>query len=433
MIAASAREDIEATTLRKVAWRLVPFLALAYFAAFIDRVNVSFAALQMNRDLGFSPFVYGLGAGILFLGYCLFEVPSNLILHRVGGRRWLARMMLTWGIIAGAMALVRGATGFFVLRFLLGVAEAGFFPGVVYYLTYWVPAAHRARLLGAFMLAIPISTAVGGPLSGALLKLDGLFGLAGWQWLFLFEAVPSLILGIAALSYLRDRPHQARWLTPEQQHWLAATLEAERCAPEAHGRLTLLAACLSSRILALSVCYFCAEIGLYGVIFWLPQILSGVGIAESSIGYVVALPYAFAALAMWWWSRHSDLTAERRWHIALAALLSFCGLATSAYTADPRLAVVAFTLGAAGTLAILPIFWTLPTAVLSGELAAAAIAIINSLGNLGGFAGPYLMGWIKSASGAFTYALLLVACGVLLSGVIALIVGQDLMRRPASV
>jgi len=427
------RHEIETTTLRKVGWRLIPLLALGYLAAFIDRVNVSFAALQMNRDLGFSATVYGFGAGILFIGYALFEVPSNLILHRVGGRRWLARIMLTWGITAGAMALVRGASGFFVLRFLLGVAEAGFFPGVLYFLTYWVPAAHRARLVGLFMIAIPVSTAIGGPVSSALLRLDGMLGLAGWQWLFVFETIPSLIVGVATLIYLRDTPSEAEWLTPPEKQWLTETLAAER-ALQMRSRPTLIQALTSTRVLVLGLCYFCADFGLYGVLLWVPQILSHAGISEAFVGSFVALPYAAAAAGMWWWSWHSDLTGERRWHIVAAALLGFCGLAASAYTVDsPLLSVVAITCGAVGTLGILPIFWTLPAAMLSGEVAAGALALINSVGNLGGFTGPYLMGWTKTMSGDFTYGLLLVACGVLTSGLIALLVGEHPVRQPARV
>jgi MFS transporter, ACS family, tartrate transporter len=397
-----------------------------YFAAFIDRANVSFAAIGMNRDLGFSAYVYGLGAGIFFIGYCLFEVPSNLILHKVGGRLWIARIMITWGLIAGSMAFIKGEMGFYVFRFMLGVAEAGFFPGIVYYLTYWVPAAQRARLVGAFMTAIPISTAIGGPLSSAILTLDGAFGLAGWQWLFLFETVPSLILGVVTLFYLRDTPAQAEWLTAEEKDWLTRTLDAERSYRSAKYDHNILQALTNSKTLALSLCYFGVEIGLYGVIFWVPQIFKNVGSSAEHVGYVVAIPYAVAAVAMVWWSRRSDQTKERVWHIAAASVVGFLGLAASAYLPDsPILSVVAITLGAAGTLAILPIFWTLPAAILSGAGAAGAIALINALGNIGGFAGPYVIGWVKDATGSFTYGLLVVASGVLFTGILAILIGHD--------
>jgi ACS family tartrate transporter-like MFS transporter len=418
--------DLEAATLKKVARRLIPFMGLLYFAAFIDRVNVGFAAAQMNRDLGFSAYVYGLGAGIFFIGYSLFEIPSNLILHRIGGRRWLARIMITWALIAGAMAAVKGATGFYALRFLLGVAEAGFFPGVVYYLTYWVPAAARARLIGAFMTAVPISTALGGPLSSAILRLDGVFGLAGWQWLFLTETIPSLVLGFVTLAFLPDRPAEARWLTPQERQWLAATLDAEHSAHRTRHRETVVKALTNSRILALSLCYFGVEIALYGIILWIPQIFAHAGIAAGAVGYVVAIPYALGAVAMVWWSRRSDRHKERVWHIAMASVVAFAGLAASACLVNsPLLSVVAISIGAAGTLAILPIFWTLPTAILNGAAAAAAIALINSLGNVGGFAGPFVIGWIKESTGSFTWGLVAVAGGVLSTGVIAVLIGHD--------
>ena len=423
---ATARPDTESSTLAKVGWRLIPFLGLLYFAAFIDRVNVGFAAAQMNRDLGFSAYVYGLGAGIFFIGYSLCEVPSNLILHKVGGRRWLARIMLTWAVVAGAMALVKGPTGFYILRFLLGVAEAGFFPGVIYYLTYWVPASGRARLVGAFMTAIPISTALGGPLSSAILGLDGMLGLAGWQWLFLIETIPSLILGLVTLVYLPDTPAQARWLTVEERRWLTAKLDAEQSAHGGGRPVTIAGTLMSPRVLALSLCYFGVVLGLYGVILWVPQILAHAGIAPGRVGAAVAIPYAVAAIAMVWWSRRSDRRQERVRHIAVASVVAFLGLAGCAALVDsPLLSVAAISIGAAGTLAIVPIFWTLPASILSGAAAAGAIALINAIGNVGGFAGPFVIGWIKESTGSFTWGLLAVAGGVLMTGIIALMIGHD--------
>lgn len=406
--------------------RLIPYVALLYFAAFIDRVNVSFAAAQMNRDLGFSAYVYGLGAGIFFAGYSLCEVPSNLILHKVGARRWLGRIMITWAIVAGAMAMVKGAGGFYVLRFLLGVAEAGFFPGIVYYLTYWVPAAGRAKLVGTFMTAIPISAALGGPLSSAILRLDGALGLSGWQWLFLTETIPSMALGVITLTYLRDTPADAAWLTPDERGWLTRQLDAEKSRRGAQNRVTVLQALTNSRVLALSLCYFGVEIGLYGVIFWIPQIFARAGIAAANVGNAVAIPYAVAAIGMVWWSRRSDRMKERVWHIAAASLTACLGLAASAWLVNsPLLSVVAISIGAAGTLAVLPLFWTLPAAILDGPAAAGAFALINALGNVGGFAGPFVIGWIKDATGSFTWGLLAVAGSVLMTGIIALLLGHD--------
>jgi MFS family permease len=417
--------DIESSALKKVGRRLIPFLGLLYFAAFIDRVNVGFAAAQMNRDLGFSPYVYGLGAGIFFIGYSAFEVPSNLILHKVGGRRWLARIMITWAIVAGAMAWVKGATAFYVLRVLLGVAEAGFFPGVVYYLTYWVPAAARARLVGLFMTAIPISTAVGGPMSNTILRLDGVFGLAGWQWLFLTETIPSLVLGFATLKFLPDSPRNARWLTAEERDWLTRKLDAESLRRGANHCTSILHALTSSRVLGLSLCYFGVEIGLYGVILWVPQILAHAGIAADNVGNAVAIPYVIAAIGMLWWCHHSDRMKERVGHIAAASVVGCFGLAASAWLANsPLLSVAAISMGAAGTLAILPIFWTLPAAILNGAAAAGAIALINALGNVGGFAGPFIIGWIKDATGSYTWGLMAVAGSVLSTGIIAVLLGD---------
>lgn len=414
--------------------RLVGYLALLYFAAFIDRVNVGFAAAQMHRDLGFSAYVYGLGAGVFFVGYCLFEVPSNLILHRVGARRWIGRIMITWALIAAALAFIQGTTAFYLLRFLLGVAEAGFFPGIVYYLTYWVPAADRARLMGAFMTAIPISTALSGPLSSAILQLDGVGGLAGWQWLFLSETAPSLVLGVVTLRYLADTPAQATWLTPEERSWLAGRLAAETAAAPLPADTGVLASLTNRRILALCLCYFGADLGLYGIVFWIPQIFAGAGIAPTAVGYVVAIPYSVAALGMVWWSRHSDRTRERTWHIAGAAAVGFLGLAASAYVHDSALlAVAAFTVGVTGTLAMLPIFWTLPSAVLRGAAAAAGIALINAIGNIGGFAGPYAVGWIKDATGSFSWGLIVVAGGLLLTGILVVLIGHDAAAEYAEI
>ena len=416
--------NIETATLRKLDRHLIPFLALLYFAAFLDRVSVGFAAAQMTRDLGFSAYVFGLAAGIFFVGYCLFEVPSTLLLHRVGARRWLARIMITWGLIAGAMALISNAPTFYVSRFLLGVAEAGFFPGIVYYLTQRVPAAARAKLIGRFMIAIPLSTAVAGPVSTAILRLDGAHGLSGWQWLFLIETLPSLLLGIATLRYLPDRPADAAWLSAEERQWLAQTLEREALLTQTRST-TLLHALTDRRVLTLSVCYFGVEIGLYGVILWIPQIFANVGFEPQWIGLAVAIPYGLSAIAMVSWARRSDQTGERVRHIAIASLVGFLGLTASGFLPhSPVLSVIAVTFGAAGTLAILPIFWTLPAQILRGAAAAGAIALINAIGNLGGFAGPFAIGWLKTATGSFTWGLVAMASGVLATGIIALLLGD---------
>jgi MFS transporter, ACS family, tartrate transporter len=426
--------DIETRALAKVKWRLMPFLGLLYFAAFIDRVNVGFAAPQMNHDLKFSAYVYGLGSGIIFFGYCLFEVPSTLILHWVGARRWIARIMITWAIVVGAMVFVKTPAAFYTLRFLLGVAEAGFFPGIVYYLTGWVPAAKRAQLVGMFMVAIPISIAISGPLSSIILMLDDCGGMAGWQWLYLIETIPSLILGLLVFLFLPDCPADARWLTAEEKHSLTQTLEAEQQRYHAGHTATVAEMLTHPRILALSLCYFGVEIALYGVIFWIPQIFKEVGFREAYLGYWVMFPYIIAAVAMIWWCRHSDRAEERVWHVVIASVVAFLGLAMSAWLRDaPILSVLAITLGAIGTLSILPIFWTLPTTFFHGAAGAGAIALINALGNIGGFVGPFVIGWIKDSTGQFSYGLVVIACGTLLTAATALLIGQDSEREHGDV
>jgi ACS family tartrate transporter-like MFS transporter len=425
------RPDLETAVLRKISTRLVPFLSVLYFAAFIDRVSVGFAAPQMARDLGFSPYVLGLGAGIFFLGYCLFEVPSNLILQRVGGRRWIARIMISWGVVAGAMAWVSNASSFYWLRFLLGVAEAGFFPGVVYYLTQWVPASRRARLIGQFMIAIPISTAVAGPLSSAILRLDGAFGLSGWQFLFLLETIPSLLLGAITLIYLPDTAADAKWLTPDERQWLETTLQQERRTNTRE--MGVLQALMDPKVLLFGACYFGVELGLYGVIFWIPQIFEATGSPARLVGYITAIPYAVAAFVMVGWSGHSDRRNERIGHLAIASAAGSVGLAASGFLSHaPIASVVAVTIGAAGTLAVLPIFWCLSTRHLRGAAAAGSIALINALGNAGGFVGPFLIGWIKLSTGSFSWGLAALAAGVLSTGIVALLIGDGEPARSRS-
>lgn len=424
------KTDIEAATLGKIGTRVIPLLALLYFAAFIDRSNISFAAAGMNRDLGLSAYVYGLGAGMFFIGYVLFEVPSNLILHRVGARRWIARIAITWALVAVAMVFVHGAASLYVVRFLLGAAEAGLFPGIVYYLTLWVPASQRARLIGLFMTAIPISTALGAPISGAILALDGVRGLAGWQWLFLLETIPSLLLGLVTLVYLPDTPAQASWLADDEKKWLTDTLAAEAGERRADGGGGLMRSLIEPRVLILCLAYFGVELGLYGVLLWLPQIFAAAGVPAALVGVAIGVAYGLAAVGMVLWCRHSDRANERVMHIVAASVTGFLGIVASAWLVDaPLLSVVAITIGAVGTLAVLPIFWTLPADRLRGPAAAGGIALINAVGNIGGFAGPFVLGWIKSTTGSFTDGLLVLAGGVLLTGVVVWLLGDDRVAR----
>lgn len=406
-------------TLRKIERRIVPFLCLLYFVSFLDRVNIGFAALTMNDALGLSPSMFGIGAGIFFLGYVLFEVPSNVMLARVGARRWIARIMITWGLVSAAFAFVQGPISFYVLRFLLGVAEAGFFPGIVWYLTLWIPAAHRGRVLSLFLLALPISNVVGAPLSTSLLQIDAL-GLAGWQWMFLLEGLPAVLLGIVVWRWLLDGPDDARWLEPRERAWLARELAAEHAQLAHGGRHRPGAALRDPRVWMLGAVYFCVVVGLYALGFWLPQIVKSLSsLTNAQIGWLAVVPYATAALAMIAWGRHSDRTGERRWHVILPALVAAAGFAASALPGlPPAASLAALTAAGIGIYCAIAVFWTLPPMILSGTAAAAGIALVNSVGNVGGFVGPTLLGQAKQATGGYSlgFALLagLLALGALL-------------------
>ena len=401
----------EQTALPKVSRRLLPFLFLLYIVCFLDRANIGVAALQMNADLGFSPAVYGFGAGILFVGYVLFGVPSNLMLARLGARVWIASLMITWGLLASAMMFMRGPLSFFGLRFLLGVAEAGFFPGIIYYLSRWFPAAERARAVAQFMIAIPLSGVAGNPLSGALLGLDGRLGLAGWQWLFLLEGLPAIVLGFVVLGYLTDRPEDAKWLTPEEREWLSNRMsqEHEECMRRQRLRVTEVLANGTVWKLGLMV-LLCEAFGMYVLSLWLPQIVRAVsGLSDFMVGLVSAVPNLVAAVAMVLVGAHSDRTGERLLHIVASATTAGIAFLASAYFHSPLLIVLALSLAAAGLLSSQGPFWTLPSAFLSGSAAAAGIALINSVANLAGFVGPYVIGLLKGASGTFHSGLLLLA------------------------
>ena len=395
--------------IRKATWRLIPFLCLAYTVNFIDRVNVGFAALHMNEDLGFSPAVYGFGAGIFFLGYIAFEVPSNLALHRFGARLWIARIMISWGLVACAMALVWNEASFYVMRFLLGVAEAGFFPGIILYLTYWFPAAERARIVAVFMASVPLATVFGGPISGALLGMDGFLGLAGWHWLFIIEGLPAVALGVLALRALTDKPADATWLTAEERRALSDCIAAEDAAAREVGYSDISSAMMRPRVFALGLLWFLIVIGLYGMGFWLPQVIQSYGLDDLSIGFITAIPYVFAAVLMVLWGRRSDRKGERRRHISLPLLMAAFAFAWSAYTSSLVPTMIALTIATVGFYAALGPFWSLPTAFLAGTGAAAGLALVNSIGNIAGFAGAYIIGLLREATGSFSTALLFLA------------------------
>jgi MFS transporter, ACS family, tartrate transporter len=421
----SETHDVEHSTISTVSYRLIPFLVVAYFFCVLDRVNVSFAALTMNTDLGFSPLVYAWGAGIFFIGYFILEIPSNLALHRFGARRWIARIMILWGVISACMAFVTGPASFYAIRFLLGLAEAGFFPGIILYLTYWFPAQYRARVMSAFILGAPLSAVLGGPLCGALLELHNVLGIKGWQWLFIAEAVPTVILGVVALAYLRDRPSDATWLTPQQKAWLEAKLASERASVEAAHKLSLGEALRSPKVIGLGLVYFGLLAGLYGVQFWLPQIVRGFGLSNLQTGFASALPFAFGALAMVLWSARSDRKHERIRHIVLALLVSAAALAASAYGGNLTLTMTALIVASMAGFAAFGLFWTLPAALLTGSAAAGGLALINAIGSLAGFGGPYVIGWIKDSTGNGVAGLLFLAVLPLLAALLILVLKHD--------
>lgn len=390
--------DLTSAALGRVRSRLIPFLFVLYLVAYLDRVNISFAASEMSADLGISLAAYGLGAGIFFIGYFIFEVPSNLVLRRVGARVWIARIMLTWGIVSGLTAFVTTEWQFYLVRFLLGAAEAGFFPGVVLYLTYWVPRAERARTMALFLTATAVAGVIGAPVSGALLALDGLAGLQGWQWLFIIEALPALVLAVVVWRRLPDGPHEARFLTPDQRVDLSATLARE--AQESSAEESLGAAFRSGRVWVLSLLYLAIVIGFYGISLWLPLLVEREfpDIGPVELGFITAVPYACAVVAMVAVGRSSDRRRERTWHLALPLGAGALGLLVAAY-AGSVVGMIAICVATAGIYAALGPFWTLPPAFLQGAAAAAGIAWINSIGNLGGFLGPYTLGQLADGSG----------------------------------
>jgi D-galactonate transporter len=425
---------VEIRTIAKITRRLVPFLIVCYFTAYLDRVNVGFAALEMNQDLGLSQTAFGLGAGIFFIAYFIFEVPSNLLLERFGARKWIARIMLSWGILSGTMAFIPAighATGlgnentFYVVRVLLGAAEAGFFPGIIFYLTLWFPAQYRARIVGYFMAAIPLSTVIGAPISGVLLYLHGGLGLAGWQWLFIIEAVPAIILAGIVFFYLTDSPADATWLAPEERTWLTGRLDLERRQRQAVRDYSVQQSLVNPRVLGLSLVYFGAVATNYGLSFFLPQIVKAFGLNIFLTTLISATPYAVGLIGMVWWGRRSDRVVERRFHAAFPLFIAAIGIAFSTALDNPTLKMLSLCVAGFGIFANLPIFWTLPTAFLSGAAAAAGIAVINSIGNLAGFAGPFAMGWIRDRTGSYAGGLLLLATLGMIAMGILLVIRQD--------
>jgi len=403
----------------KAAWRLIPFMGLLYVVNFLDRVNVGFAALTMNKDIGLSASAYGWGAGIFFFGYFLCEIPSNAILMRVGARLWVFRIMLTWGLISMATALVRTPMAFYVLRFLLGVAEAGFFPGMMLYLTFWFPTATRARFNGMFLASILIANILGSPLSGFILGMNGVAGLHGWQWLFLVEGVPACVLAFAVLVFLPDGPASAAWLSGDEKNRIKSAL-ARDALPVAD----LWTGLRDPRVWILGFADIGIVVATYGIALWLPQIVKAMGFSNLETGFVVAMPYVAAMAGMLAWARSSDLRHERIWHIVAPALFASASLIVAALLGTDLWSVIALACASIGIYATLVVFWTLPTSFLGGTAAAGCVAFVNSIGNIGGFLGPYLMGWLKDRTGGYSAGMVALAAGLAVTAAIVLTVSR---------
>ncbi|MCW5300521.1 MFS transporter [Herbaspirillum lusitanum] len=421
------KTEIEERVSRKLMLRIIPFVMLLYFISFLDRVNVGFAAITMNKDLGLSPTAFGLGGGLFFIGYFLFEVPSNLILHKVGARIWIARVMITWGIISAISAFVVGPNSFYLLRFLLGVAEAGFFPGIILYLSLWFPAKQRAVAAAWFMAAAPISVALGSPLSGAIMQLPGLFGLKDWQMLYIIEAAPAVILGFVVLKYMTDKPEQAHWLAQDERAWLVARLKSEADAKKGgHGHTASAWSALKDlRVLALALIYFGTSAGLYTLGLWAPLMIREFGFTPFETGLLTGVPSVVAVVAMVLWARHSDRSGERTWHVVIPCVVACVGFLLAGNATTALFVVLSLIVVNVGISSAKAPLWAMPSTFLSGAGAAAGIAMINSLGNLGGFVGPFAIGWLKNVTGGYAAGLYVVAASLALSAVVTLMLSRQ--------
>jgi ACS family tartrate transporter-like MFS transporter len=409
--------DEQRRVIARVTRRLVGFAFICYVVAYVDRVNIGFAATALQRDLHLSDTAYGIGGGLFFLGYCLFEIPSNLLLERIGARLWIARIMIVWGLVSMATLFVTGVTSFYAARIILGVAEAGFFPGMVLYLTYWIPAAERARTGALFMMAAPIAIIVGAPVSEAILSLHQRAGLAGWQWLFLLEGAPAVVLGVLALRVLTDRPEQAHWLSAREREWLSATMAAEREVRAQHGHASVFAGFASPKVWLLSTVYFLNTLVTYGVFLWLPKILRDLsGTGGWRLTVITSIPFVCALAGMILIGRHSDRTRERKGHVAACALTAATGLIIgAAFTDNLPMLVLSFAFSQVGQRSVMSVFWSIPPIVLGGTAAAAGIALINAIGNLGGFVGPSVMGWLRQETGGYAGGMLVLAMALIVA------------------
>jgi ACS family tartrate transporter-like MFS transporter len=432
--------NLELRTMRKVAWRLVPLVSFAYLINVLDRFNISFAALTMNKALGLSATAYGLGAGAFFWSYVLFQVPANMILGRLGARRWIMIIMFFWGLCSASGALITDATSFVIVRFLLGIAEAGFFPGVAFFMTRWFPSRHRGRAMGVFYAVGSSAGIIGGPIAANLLQLNGVLGLAGWQWIFLAEGLPAIALAIACPLFLRDRPSEAAWLEPQECAWLERTLQDEQTVAQG-GHLPFMRAMLSPTIVLLMAVYLLVGCGVYGKAYFLPLMIKSLGYTDTAVGYLTTIPALLGVIGMVIFSRRSDHTGERVWHLVVPCVLGGAGLVLAGLflSVNPLLAIAAFSLASFGISGSLPMFWNLPTAFLSASAAAGGIAVINSVGNISGYAAPQLVGLMRDMTGGYEMPMLVVGGLVFLAGVLvplaarAAETGKSLGLRPGTI
>src|ERR1700748_408500 len=422
---------LEQTTMRKVYLRILPLAMIVYFFCYLDRINVSFAALQMNADIGLTAAAYGLSSTAFYIGYCLFEVPSNVILDKVGARIWIARIMITWGLVSGATAFATGTISFLTIRLLLGFAEAGLFPGIVLLFTYWFPDHHRARIVSSFTLALPISVALGAPVSTAILGLDGWMGYAGWKWIFLLEAMPTVVIGIVVLFALTDRPAKAAWLSGEEKNWLITTLDHERRLVESARKFSMWEALVNPKIVLLSINYLGIVTASLGLLLFVPQIIKSLGTTTMGVGYATALAYVCGAISMLAWGWISDRMGERRWNLFSACTLATIGLVIAGMTMGSWWSLAGMCIATAGFYGTKGPFWSMPSMMLTGAAAAAGIAYINSIGNVGGAVGPALVGWIKDMTGSYSGGLYGLAAFTGVSALIAAFALHIPRRVPA--
>jgi ACS family tartrate transporter-like MFS transporter len=419
---------IEKAAMRKVYLRILPLTVVMYFLCYIDRINVSFAALTMNKDIGLDAWTYGLSSSAFYLGYVVFEIPSNLVMDKVGARLWLARIMITWGLASAVTAAVVGPTSFLAIRFLLGVGEAGLFPGTILLFTYWFPDAHRARIIGSFTLALPVSVALGAPISTAILGLDGMLGVKGWQWIYIMEAIPTVLIGFFVLYAMNDRPEKAKWLTDQERAWLTTTLERERHAVEAGGKFSVLRGMTNAKVLLLSVNYLGIVTASLGLLLFVPQIIKSLGATTMGTGYATSLAYICGAASMIGFSWLSDKLGDRRWLLFLTCLISTAGLVIAGATMGTWWSLAGMCIATAGFYGTKGPFWAMPTMLLTGAAAAGGIAFINAFGNIGGALGPAIVGWLKDTTGSYSGGLYGLAAFTGVSAVIAL-VALNIPRR----